>query len=466
MSSPGTTYDLIVIGAGPGGYVAAVRAAQLGLGTCVVEKGKPGGVCLNVGCIPTKCLIEQAALIRAGKTLAGLGVVCDPSGFQYRKAAEKAEKAAETLSGGVRLLLGKNGVDLIAGTARLTSATTVRLDDGAELSAPTILIAAGSRPKELPGIPFDGKTVLTSTDVLSLPRLPSRVLIVGGGAIGCEFAFMLRNFGSDVTVVECENRLLPGFDAETVRVLGRAFKSDGISVRTGSRIAGIDVSPLGAAAVIEDGRGNREILETDIVLVAAGRTPNTDSLGLDRAGIEQAADGFIPVGDCYRTAAGGVFAVGDIIDSPGLAHVASREGEIAVDCIAGKNPPPRIDPETIPRAAYTEPQVAGFGLTEDRAREEGADFERIAVPYRACGKAVASGATDGIVKALVDPETKRILGAHIAGACATELIHELLIARTAGIPADTLAETIHLHPTLSELTLEIFRKIGEKAVTP
>ena len=449
-------FDLVILGSGPAGYVGAIRASQLGLKSCVIEKAKLGGVCLNIGCIPSKALIHQAEVFTSVPELEALGLKVDRSGFDYRKAFERSRAVADTMSKGVQFLMKKNAVTVIQGTGRLASATEVVLEDGRKVRGKSILLATGSRPKRIPGFEVDGSTVLSSDEALMLEELPKRVLILGGGAIGCEFAHLLSAFGVKVLLVELLDHLLPMEDAETTVVLERSFKRRGIEVRTKTKAVSLTKGKSGAVVVLEGPEGDRQEETVDKVLVVVGREPNTDDIGLEKIGIVP-VKGFIPVGDYYETSVKGVYAAGDVVASPLLAHVASKEAEIAVERMAGKEPPKRADPDSLPGAVYTEPQVASFGLSEERAKKEGVEYSKAVFPYRAVGKAVALGRSEGQVKILVSTKTREILGASIVGAEATELIHELLLAKTAELLPEDIASMVHAHPTLSEAVMEASR---------
>jgi dihydrolipoamide dehydrogenase len=448
-------YDLVVLGAGPGGYVAAIRAAQLGLKAVVVEKDKPGGVCLNIGCIPSKALIHEAEVVRAGEELKELGAAVDLSGLDYGKAFAKSRKAADTLSRGVGYLLKKNKVELVAGEGVIKSPHEIAVKGGRTLSGKNLLVATGSRPRPIPGFDFDEKAVLSSTGALMLEKLPRRVCILGGGAIGVEFAHVMNAFGVEVHLVEMLEQLLPLEDAEAVEVLARSFKKRGISIFTGTKASGYrrDGSAL---KVSLEGAAAGKTLEVDQILLVVGRLPNTEGLGLESIGI-RTERGFIPVGDYYQTSVPGVYAIGDVVATPMLAHVASKEGEIAAEHMAGRATHPRLDPLGIPGAVYSEPQLASFGYTEKKAREAGLSFEKAVCPYRAAGKSVAVGRPEGLVKILVDKESREIIGVHIVGAEATELVHELLLARSAELLPEDVATMMHAHPTLSEALMETAR---------
>jgi dihydrolipoamide dehydrogenase len=448
-------YDLLVLGAGPGGYVAAIRAAQLGMKAAVIEKDKPGGVCLNIGCIPSKALIHQAELMHAGKELEAIGVKVDLSAMDYSKVFAASRKAADTLSKGVAYLLKKNKIELISGEGVLVSAHEIEVKGHGKVSGKNLLIATGSRPRSIPGFDFDEKTVLSSTGALMLESLPKRACVLGGGAIGVEFAHIMNSFGVEVHLVEMLDHLLPLEDEEAVEVLVRSFKKRGVKIYTSTKASGYTKSGKILKVGLEGKEGKQE-LEVDQILLVVGRIANTDGIGLEKIGIKP-EKAFIPVGDYYQSSVAGVYAIGDVVSSPMLAHVASKEGEIAVEHMAGHQPPARLDPNAIPGAVYCEPQLASFGYTEKAAKEAGLQFEKAVFPYRGVGKSVAIGKSDGLIKMLVDKETREILGAHVVGADATELIHEILLAKTAELLPEDIAVMTHAHPTLSEGLMEAAR---------
>jgi dihydrolipoamide dehydrogenase len=448
-------YDLLVLGAGPGGYVAAIRAAQLGLKAAVIEKDKPGGVCLNIGCIPSKALLHEAEVVRASEELKELGAAVDLSGLDYSKAFAKSRKAADTLSRGVVYLLKKNKVELIAGEGLIKSPHEIAVKGGKTLSGKNLLIATGSRPRPLTGFDFDERAVLSSNGALMLEKLPRRVCILGGGAIGVEFAYIMNAFGVEVHLVEMMEQLLPLEDSETVEVLARSFKKRGINIYVGTKASGY--SREGPVLKVSlEGKESGKTLEVEQILLVVGRMPNTDAIGLESLGLKTER-GFVPVGDYYQTSVPGVYAIGDVVPTPMLAHVASKEGEIAAEHMAGRAGRPRLDPLGIPSTIYCEPQLASFGYTEKKAREAGIAFEKAVCTYRAAGKSVAVGRTEGLVKILVEKESREIVGAHIVGSDATELIHELLLARSAELLPEDVATMIHAHPTLSEAVMEAAR---------
>lgn len=454
-------YDLIVIGAGPGGYVAAVRAAQLGLKTLVVEKDKPGGVCGNWGCIPSKSLIHHAELFEHLKTLEALGIRVDRSGFDYAAVQKKSRQAAERSGRGVQFLLKKNKVDYLQGTARLAGPRKVVVD-GKELGARFILLATGSRPRQIPGFAFDEQQVLSSTGILSLTELPRSLLILGSGAIGMEFAYVMSVFGVQVTVVEMLPRILPLEDAETAAVVEKAFRERGVEFLTGAKATGLNKSSHGVEVTVEVS-GAKRVLAAEKILVAVGRQPNTEGLGLEELGVKL-EKGFVAVGDYYQTEVPGLYAIGDMVSTPLLAHVASKEGEIAVEHMAGKAHEARLDPLSIPAATYCEPQIASFGYSEDRAKEKGVAYKAYTFPFTGNGKANAIERQEGLVKVLMDPKTHEILGASVVGSGATELIHELLLARKAELLPEDIATMIHAHPTLSESVMEAARGLEGWAI--
>ena len=455
-------YDIIIIGGGPGGYTAGVRAAQLGLQACVIERESLGGVCLNWGCIPTKNLIHQAGIFHSRLELQRMGCSVDTRTFRYEEVYNQSREVVRTLVGGVEQLLKRNKVAYIHGAAKIVSPGRVALDGAGEISGKNIIIATGSRPLQIEGFKCDEDLVLSSNGILSLKELPESLIILGAGAIGCEFAYIMNRFGVRVHLVEMENHILPGEDARTASVLERSFKENGINVITGARAESMETLSGTVSVILTEKKGNETRIEARKALCAFGRTPNTDGIGLENAGLKT-EKGFIPVGDYYQTRIEGIYAIGDVVETPLLAHVAAKEGEIAVEHIAGRDPLPRIDPDTIPSAVYCEPQVASFGLREERAKEQGIPYKKVQLPYRSLGKAVASGTTEGMIKALYDPDTREILGAHTAGHNATELIHEILLARTAGVSPGDIAGMIHAHPTLSEGIMELMRMVDAGA---
>lgn len=449
-------YDLIVLGAGPGGYVAAIRATQLGLRAAVVERDKPGGVCLNVGCIPSKALIDQARIFHEADMLAAMGVSIDKSGLDYKKVFQKTRAAANQLSKGVQFLLKKNRIDYIEGNAAFASAHTISINDQRTISGKNILIATGSRPAEIRGFEFDEKQVISSTGALMMESLPKRIVILGAGAIGVEFSYVFSAFGVEVTLVEMLSHILPQEDPEVSELVAESFAKQGVRIKISTKAISCEKSRGVLKITLEGPDGAREVLEADKLLVAVGRTPNSDGLGLEKIGV-QIEKGCVEVGDYYETAISGVYAIGDLIKSPLLAHVASKEGEVAVEHMAGHETITQIDPDIIPFATYCEPQVASFGRNESILKNSGAAYEKAVFPYRGIGKAVAIGKADGFIKILFDPKSKEILGCNIIGSEATELIHEILLAKKAELTLEDIATMIHAHPSLSEGVMEASR---------
>ncbi|WP_028972458.1 dihydrolipoyl dehydrogenase [Spirochaeta cellobiosiphila] len=447
-------FDLIVIGAGPGGYVAAIRASQLGLKTAVIEKDSPGGVCLNIGCIPSKALIHQAENYHAIKELEEIGVKADTSGLNYKAVFDKSRAVVSQMTKGVSGLFKKNKVEYIKGTAKVTGENNIDVD-GKAYSAKFILLATGSSPRQIPGFEFDEEVVLSSTGILMLEKLPSSLVILGSGAIGMEFAYVMNAFGVDVTVIEMLPNILPVEDRDTAKVVEKAFKNRGVKFLTGTTAKSLKKTKSSVTVTVEKD-GKEDTIKADKILVAVGRVPNTANLGLEELGI-RIERGFVKVGDYYQTGVPSIYAIGDIVPSPLLAHVASKEGEIAVEHMAGVGHEKKLDPQLIPGATYCEPQIASFGYNEARAKEAGIAYEKALFPFVAIGKAVAIGQQDGLVKILFDPKTKEILGCHVVGPQATELIHELLLAKKAELLPEDIATLVHAHPTLSEGVMEAAR---------
>ncbi len=461
-------YDVAIIGAGPGGYVAAIRASQLGLKTAVIEKDKAGGVCGNWGCIPSKALLHQAEMFNDISHLEKMGVKVDSSGLDYSKVHAISRKAASKSGKGVEYLLKKNKVDLVSGTAEISGPKEVSVTGGKDgdlkIETKFILIATGSRPREIPGFEFDEEQVLSSTGILSLEKLPKSLLILGAGAIGMEFAYVMSAFGVQVTVVEMMDRLLPLEDAEVSKVMEAEFKKLGVTYHTGVKAGDLKKTKTGVSISAEAKDGKKENLKADKILVAVGRAPNSEGIGLENLGI-RTEKGFIKTGDYYQTDIPGVYAIGDVISSPLLAHVASKEGEIAVEHMAGHaGHEKRVDPDEIPGAVYTEPGVGSFGPTEEEAKKRGLNYGSYSFPYNGIGKANAIEKANGLVKIIFDKETHEILGGHVVGYSATELVHEILLAKCTELLPEDLATMIHAHPTISEGIMESMRGVEGWAI--
>jgi len=449
-------YDLVVIGSGPGGYVAAIRATQLGMTAAVIEKDKPGGVCLNIGCIPSKALIHQAEVFRQSEELSSMGATIDYTGFSYKNVYKKSRAAADKLSKGVQFLLKKNNVEYIEGTAKLSGPHEVTVDGSKKVTGKNILVATGSRPRSIPGFDFDEKKVLSSTGALMLQEIPGRMVILGAGYIGMEFAHVMSSFGVEVTVVEMLDRILPNSDVEVVDVLHKEFNRRGIKMLTSTKAKKLQKNKDGVVVTVEDSEGKTQDIKGDLLLVAVGRAPNTEDLGLEALGIKL-EKGYIRVGDYYKTDIASVYAIGDVIPTLQLAHAAMAEAELAVEHMAGHHPEPRIEQDLIPAAIFTEPQLASFGPMEQELKDKGVAYEKATFPYRGAGKSVAIERPEGMVKLLYAPESHEILAAHLAGAEATELVHELLLAKKAELLPEDIATMVHAHPTLSEALMESAR---------
>lgn len=446
-------YDVTIIGSGPGGYVAAIRAAQHGLRVCLVEREHLGGVCLNWGCIPSKALAKSADLYNAFKSSAEFGIHHKELSYDYQKILTRSRNVVQQVTKGLEYLIKKSRIDFIKGHGQITGKNTVQVTGGdAEylLHSQFIILATGARPKVLPGYPFDGEKILSSTDAMKLQRQPESLLIVGGGAIGNVFAYFFNSFGTKVTIVEKMPTLLPMEDSENVRFLERSFRKSGIEILTGTSVDDIRIGDT-VTVTVSDAAGPREI-SVSAVLVAIGVSPNIENIGIERVGIN-IVNGFIQTNDTMQTNVENIYAIGDVTGVPMLAHKASHEGIIAADHIAGKNPS-GLDKNFIPSCTFCQPQIASIGFTEESARANGYAVKVGRFPFRALGKAVATGETEGQVKLIFDETTGKLLGAHIVGTNAAELIAELGIAKTLGATWHDIQHTIHVHPTLTEAIME------------
>lgn len=451
---PDRQFDLLVIGGGPGGYVAAIRAAQLGFRSAVVERDKLGGICLNWGCIPTKALLKNAEIYNNFKHSDEWGISYKDLKFDFSKIVARSRKVATLNSKGVEYLLKKNKIEHISGVGQLVAKGKVAISkDGKPIetiSAKHIVIATGARPQTLPNVKIDGTKVISSTEAMILTDVPKSMVVIGAGAIGVEFAYFYNAFGTKVTLVEMMPNILPVEDKEISKLLESNFKKNGIEIFTESKVdsvaAGKEVS-----VVIATKEGRKEV-KADVALMAIGVQGNSENLGLEVLGV-RIEKGWIQTDDFGRTNIDGVYAIGDVAGPPWLAHVASREGIVCVDALAGKNPQP-IDWDSIPGCTYCQPQVASIGLTEEKALAAGYQLKVGRFPFSASGKARAIGETDGLVKLIFDAQYGELLGAHILGSEATELIAELGVAKTLETTADGIARTIHAHPTLSEAIME------------
>lgn len=448
-------YDLVVIGAGPGGYVAAIRAAQLGLSVAVVEKDQPGGVCLNWGCIPSKAILTSAEMYEDLKQGERYGIKVSGLSFDYPQVIKRSRQVAGRLAKGVEYLLKKNKVPLFKGAGRLEAKNRVVIEasgqEAQQVEAERIVIATGSRERTLPGLEIDGKQVLTSYEALTEQAIPESIVIIGGGAIGVEFAYIYSTFGCRVTIVEMEKQLLPGVDSEIVQELERSFKRKGIEILTQTMFHSLEKYP-GRVEVNLDSAGTFKERTANKVLVAVGRAPISADLGLEEAGVE-IERGYVQVNAQMQTANTAIYAIGDVNGPPLLAHAASEEGIASVEYMTGEREKGR-DASRIPACIYCQPQVAVFGLSEEQAQAQGYEVKVGRFPFRALGKALASGHDEGMVKLVVEKEYGEILGCHIVGRGATDLIAEVCLARTLEATTAELSETVHAHPTLSEAIME------------
>lgn len=440
-------YDILIVGSGPGGYVAAIRAAQLGRKVGLVERAETGGVCLNWGCIPTKALLKSAQVYTYCNAAANYGLELtgevrpDPA-----KIVARSRAVADTMSRGVQFLLRKNAVDLIPGFGRLTAPG--RLDvDGTQYEADHIILATGARPREMPFMPIDGKRVISSRHALTLDRLPASMIVVGSGAIGSEFAWFYAALGVKVTVVEYLPRMMPLEDEEVSKAMERAFRKLRATVLTDTTVRSVTVDPDGPCEVVVEGKKGTQTLTAEVVLSAVGIKSNLEGIGLEELGIATERDKIV-VDPFYRTNVEGVYAIGDIVPGPALAHVASAEAICCVEAICGLDPAP-LDYSTVPSCIFTSPEVASVGMTEQQARDRGIACKVGRFPFTASGKATAAGDRDGFVKLIFDEE-ERLLGAHFVGASVTEMLAEPTLARALGATAHRIARTIHAHPTMNE----------------
>ena len=444
-------YDIIVIGSGPGGYVAAIRAAQCGKRVAIVEKADAGGVCLNWGCIPTKALVRSAQVFADCKAAATYGVSIEGEVKpDWTKMVERERMVATTMNKGVQFLLKKNNIDLLAGFGSLKAANIVDVD-GVEYEAGSVILATGARPRVMPFMPIDGKHIISSKEALVLPELPETMVVVGSGAIGSEFAYIYATLGVKVTIVEYMPQIMPLEDEDTAKAMERAFRKLKATVMTSTTVKQVSVREDGKCLIDIEGKKGEQTLEADIVLSAVGIKSNIENLGLEALGIEVERDK-IKVDEHFKTSVDGVYAIGDIVATPALAHVASAEAIHCVEHICGLNPEP-IDYSTIPSCIFTSPEVASVGLTEQQVKAQGIDYKVGKFPYTASGKATAAGERDGFVKLIFDAEEK-LLGAHFVGHNVTEMIGEPTLAKVLGVNAHRIARTIHAHPSMHEAVME------------
>ncbi|MCB9220053.1 MAG: dihydrolipoyl dehydrogenase [Ignavibacteriales bacterium] len=451
-------YEIVVLGGGPGGYVAAIKAAQLGFKTCVIEKEKLGGVCLNWGCIPTKAIIKNAEVYDLVKNHSSdFGISVDNLSFDFNKVVKRSRDVSQKVSKGVEFLMKKNKIDHIKGFGKIKSPNELDVIDDAGKTTQSILfdnliIATGAKPKSIPSIPIDRERIITSTEAMILKEVPKEIIIIGGGAIGVEFAYIYSVFGSKVTIVEMMDRILPIEDSEISETLKRNFNKRGIKILTGASVENAKVNKNKVEVNITQ-NDKKEKLTADIVLSAVGVTGNISGFGLEELGVEIEKNHIKVNKENYKTNIQNIYAIGDVIGPPWLAHVASEEGIKCVESIKGIDSP-SINYDAIPGCTYCQPQVASIGLTEEKAKEQGYKIKVGKFPFSASGKSAAIGEREGFVKIIFDEKYGELLGAHIIGAEATELIAEIGIAKTMEADYETIVRTIHAHPTLSESIME------------
>ena len=443
-------YDVIVLGSGPGGYVTAIRASQLGLKTAVIEKESLGGVCLNWGCIPTKALLKSAQVFEYLKHADDYGLTVKEFDKDFDAVVNRSRNVAEGMSKGVQFLMKKNKIDVISGYGTLKPGKKVDVD-GTEYSAKHIIIATGARSRELPNLPQDGEKVIGYRKAMTLEKQPKKLIIVGSGAIGVEFAYFYNSMGTDVTIVEYLPRIVPVEDADVSKQLERSFKKSGIKILTSTEVTSVDTSGDGVKATIKTKKGE-EVLEADMVLSAVGIKTNIENIGLEDVGIVTDRDKIL-VNDFYQTNIPGYYAIGDVTPGPALAHVASAEGILCVEKIAGQHVE-AIDYGNIPGCTYCTPEIASVGLTEAQAKDKGIDIKVGKFPFSASGKASAGGHKEGFVKVIFDAKYGEWLGCHMIGTGVTDMIAEAVLGRKLETTGHEVLKTIHPHPTMSEAVME------------
>ena len=457
MTDAGNNFDVIVIGSGPGGYVAAIRAAQLGLSAACVENEELGGVCLNVGCIPTKALLSSALLVTQLKKAKQHGIQLADMQVDLGPAQRRSRSVAGRLTRGIGHLFKKNKVTHIKGYGRLVGGGTVEVRNGdgnpKRYHGRNVIIATGSRPRDIPVLVIDGERIWSSTHALFQMDAPEHLVIVGAGAVGIEFADIYAAYGSKVTVVEMLDRILPVEDEEVSEAVAKSYKRRGMEILTSTALQKTEIHDSGVRLTVKDGAGEERTLEADYVLSAVGRVPNTEDIGLEKAGVRSTRDGFVEVNGHMETTVPGIFAIGDCAGPPLLAHKGSHEGIVAVEHIAGVGHG-GVDYGNIPNCTYCHPEVASVGLTESQAREAGHDIEVGRFPWVGNGRALAAGDSEGFLKVIRDKRYSEILGAHIVGSGATELIAEFVVGRHLEATVEEMEKAMHPHPTLSEAVAE------------
>ena len=448
-------FDLIVIGSGPGGYVAAIRASQLGLKTAIIEKADLGGVCLNWGCIPTKALLKSAQVFDYMKHAADYGLQVSDAKADFGAVVKRSRGVADNMSKGIQFLMKKNKIEVIMGTAKLVPGKKVEVTavDGSKKNydAKNIILATGGRSRELPNLKQDGKKVIGYREAMVLPTQPKSMIVVGAGAIGVEFAYFYNAMGTKVTIVEFAPRIVPVEDADVSKELERNYRKQGMTILTDSSVVSVDTTGEGVKAKVKTPTGE-QVLEADILLSAAGVTSNIENIGLETVGVKT-EKGKVLVDAYYQTSVAGIYAIGDLLPTQALAHVASAEGIICVEKIAGHHPE-ALDYNNIPGCTYCSPEIASVGMTEEAAKKAGYEIKVGKFPFTASGKASAAGAKEGFVKVIFDAKYGEWLGAHFIGANVTEMIAEVVVARKLETTGHEIIKAVHPHPTMSEAVME------------
>ncbi|HBH06025.1 MAG TPA: dihydrolipoyl dehydrogenase [Flavobacteriales bacterium] len=447
-------YDIVVLGSGPGGYVAAIRASQLGLKAAIIEKESLGGICLNWGCIPTKALLKSASVYNDMKHADEYGLLSKDFSFDFGKVVSRSRSVADGMSNGVQFLMKKNKIDVYEGFGKLISSTKIEVKNDKEtktLEGKFIIIATGARARELPNLPLDGEKIIEYRKAMTLDKLPEEMVVVGSGAIGCEFSYFYQSMGTKVTLVEYLPNILPVEDEEVSKQLARSFKKSKMTVMTNSSVESVDTSGKKCKVTIKTKKGE-EVVEADVVLSAVGIVANIEGIGLEEVGVATDS-GKIIVDDFGQTNIPNIYAIGDVVAGPALAHVASHEGIVAVEKMAGKSPEPN-DKSNIPSCTYTVPEVASVGMTEKAAKEAGHEIKVGKFPFSASGKASAANHKEGFVKLIFDAKYGELLGGHLIGYNVTEMIADLVSIRKLETTGEEIIKTIHPHPTMSEAIME------------